>query len=141
MSDTVRIGALTLKFLVDDAGSAGKLVLFEMTVPSQAKMPAPHYHRDVDEAIYGLSGTLTQTVGGAVHQVTAGQAVFVPRGVVHGFRNEHDGDARVVVTLTPGSIGKGYFEEVAAVVNAGGPPDITKVKAIMERWGLVPAAG
>jgi quercetin dioxygenase-like cupin family protein len=138
MSDTVKIGTLTLKFLVDEAASANKLVLFEMTVPSQAKVPAPHYHRDVDEAIYGLSGTLTQTVDGIAHRVTAGQAVFVPRGIVHGFKNEHDGDARVVVTLTPGSIGKGYFEEVAAVVNAGGPPDMAKVKAIMERWGLVP---
>ena len=138
MSNTVKIGTLTLKFLGDETASANKLVLFEMTVPSEAKVPAPHYHRDVDEAIYGLSGTLTQTVGGIVHHVTAGQAVFVPRGIVHGFKNEHNGDARVVVTLTPGSIGKGYFEEVAAAVNAGGPPDMAKVKAIMERWGLVP---
>jgi len=73
-----------------------------------------------------------------VHHVTAGHAVFVPRSIVHGFKNEHDGDARVVVTLTPGSIGKSYFEEIAAAVNAGGPPDMAKVKAIMERWGLVP---
>jgi quercetin dioxygenase-like cupin family protein len=98
MSDTVKIGTLTLKFLVDETASANKLVLFEMTVPSQAKVPAPHYHRDVDEAIYGLSGTLTQTVGGIVHHVTAGQAVFVPRGIGHGFKNEHNRPGSGVTT-------------------------------------------
>jgi hypothetical protein len=41
-------------------------------------------------------------------------------------------------TLTPGSIGKTYFEEMAAVVNAGGPPDMARVKEVMQRHGLVP---
>jgi quercetin dioxygenase-like cupin family protein len=137
-NDVVRIGGLELKFLIDGRAT-DKLVMFEMTVPSKAKVPAPHYHREVDESLYGLAGTLTQTIDGKVHLVTPGEGVFVPRGAVHGFTNEHPGDARVLVTLTPGSIGKGYFEEIAAVVNAGGPPDMAKVKAVMEKWGLVPA--
>jgi hypothetical protein len=62
----------------------------------------------------------------------------VPRGALHHFQNAHTGDAVVVSTLTPGSIGKAYFEEIAAVVNAGGPPDMAKVKEVMQRHGLVP---
>ena len=137
MATIVRIGALTLNFLIDEHASGGELVLFEMTVPSLARVPAPHYHRHVDEAIYGLSGTLTQTVDGKTCKVTAGEAVFVPRGKVHGFRNDDAGEARVLVTLTPGSIGKGYFEEMAAAVNTGGPPDARTIARIMEKWGLV----
>src|SRR5829696_5888328 len=85
-NDIVRIGALTLKFLVDERASAGKAVMFEMTVPEGARVPAPHYHRDVDEVVYGLSGTLTMTVDGTAHEVMDGAAVFVPRGVVHQFQ-------------------------------------------------------
>ena len=137
--DTVRIGALTLKFLVDERASAGKAVMFEMTVPEGARVPAPHYHRDVDEVVYGLSGTLTVTIDGTAHEVVDGTAVFVPRGAVHHFENCSGGEARVLSVLTPGSIGRTYFEELAAVVNAGGPPDLTRVKEIMQRHGLVPA--
>ena len=42
-------------------------------------------------------------------------------------------------TLTPGSIGPDYFRDIAAVVNAGGPPDPAKIAAVMARHGLVAA--
>jgi mannose-6-phosphate isomerase-like protein (cupin superfamily) len=93
----------------------------------------------VDEVVYGLGGTLTTTKDGATHEVRAGDAVFLPRGCVHHHQNLHAGAARALIVLTPGAIGKGYFEEMAGVVNAGGPPDLARVKEIMLRHGLVPA--
>jgi quercetin dioxygenase-like cupin family protein len=135
----LRIGALELKFLVDDKTSNGKAMMFEMTVPEKARVPAAHHHREVDELVYGLDGTLTMTVGDVTHEVKAGDTVFVPRGTVHQFQNLHAGHARVLSVLTPGSIGTSYFEELAELVNAGGPPDLAKVKDIMLRHGLVPA--
>src|SRR3954468_20220162 len=131
--DTVRIGALMLKFLVDEHASGGRAVAFEMTVPAGAGVPAPHYHREVDEVFYGLAGALTVTVAGADHEVTPGAAVFIPRGVVHGFRNASGADARSLSVLTPGTIGRAYFEEIAAAVNAG--PDMARIAAIMEKHG------
>ena len=139
MTTELRIGALQLKFLIDDKASDGKATMFEMTVPEQARVPAPHHHRDVDEIVYGLGGTLTMTVDGVRHEIKAGDSVFVARGTVHQFQNLHPGEARVLSMLTPGLIGTAYFEEVAEVVNAGGPPNLAKVKDIMLRHGLVPA--
>ena len=139
MTTELRIGALQLKFLIDDKASDGKATMFEMTVPEQARVPAPHHHRDVDEIVYGLGGTLTMTVDGVRHEIKAGDSVFVARGAVHQFQNLHPGEARVLSMLTPGLIGTAYFEEVAEVVNAGGPPNLAKVKDIMLRHGLVPA--
>ena len=43
------------------------------------------------------------------------------------------------MTLTPAVAGKRYFEDMAAVVNAGGPPNMAKVKAVMEKYGLIAA--
>jgi hypothetical protein len=37
MSDEVQIGSLRLKFLIDDAENGGKLTMFDMTVPEQAR--------------------------------------------------------------------------------------------------------
>ena len=139
MAKELKIGALALKFLIDDTASDGKATMFEMTVPEQARVPAPHHHRDVDEIVYGLGGTLTMTVDGVAHEIKAGDSIFVARGAVHQFQNLHPGEARVLSMLTPGSIGTAYFEELADVVNAGGPPNLAKVKDIMLRHGLVPA--
>jgi len=139
MTKHVKIGALQLKFLIDDKASDGKATMFEMMVPEQARVPAPHHHRNVDEIVYGLAGTLTMTVDGVAHEIKAGDSIFVARGAVHQFQNLHSGEARVLSMLTPGSIGTAYFEELAEVVNAAGPPNLAKVKDIMLRHGLVPA--
>jgi hypothetical protein len=40
--------------------------------------------------------------------------------------------------VTPALIGPEYFREMAAIVNAGGPPDLEKIKAVMTRHGLFP---
>ncbi len=135
----VRIGALELRFLIDETRGSGDLVMFEFAVPAEARVPAPHFHRDVDEAVYGLEGTLTTTLDGQKHEVRPGDAVFIPRGSVHHHENLHPGTARALIVLTPGSIGRRYFEEVAEAVNVPGKPDPARVKDVMLRHGLVPA--
>lgn len=137
--DIVRIGGLELRFLVDETQSSGAVVMFEMTVPPAARVPAQHYHQHVDEVVYGLAGTLTMQLDGERHEVRGGDVLFVPRGTVHGFENRHSEPARTIAVLTPGSIGRRYFEEVAAEVNGPGKPDLAKIKAIMLEHGLVPA--
>ena len=139
MTNEVRIGSLRLKFLIDDADNGGRLTMFDMTVPEQAKVPVTHYHRDFEEVWYGLGGTLTVTLDGVPHQLKTGDALFVPRGVAHRFDNLDAGEARALITLTPALAGKRYFEDIAAVVNAGGPPDMARVKAVMEMYGLIVA--
>ncbi len=74
-----------------------------------------------------------------MHEVRQGDVVFVPRGAVHHHANIHDEVAHVLIVITPGTIGRGYFEEIADAVNVPGPPDITRLQTIMQRHGLVPA--
>jgi quercetin dioxygenase-like cupin family protein len=138
-SEALRIGGMELRFLVDETQGAGDMVMFEFEVAPQAHVPAPHSHEKVDEAVYGLSGTLTVTVDGARHEVRKGGVVFVPRGAVHHHENRHDETARVLIVLTPGSIGRRYFEEIAAASSGPGRPDLARLHEIMRRHGLVPA--
>jgi len=136
---TVRIGSLELHFLVDETQDPGSVVMFEFVVPPHAKVPAPHYHREVDEVVYALEGTLTTTLDGQKHELRSGDALFVQRGIVHHHENVHSVTARALIVMTPGRIGRRYFEEIAQEVNVPGKPDLGKVKDIMLRHGLVPA--
>ncbi len=71
--------------------------------------------------------------------IAARETCFIPRGAVHGFNNLKPANAKALAVVTPALIGPDYFREVAAIVNAGGPPDLEKVKAVMTRHGPVPA--
>jgi quercetin dioxygenase-like cupin family protein len=135
----VRIGGLELRFLIDETSGTGSLVIFEFIVPPNARVPAPHFHREVDEVIYALEGATTTTRGGQKHELRAGQSLFVPRGVVHTHENLHGETARSLIVMSPGTIGRRYFEEIAAEVNGPGKPEPARIKEIMLRHGLVAA--
>ena len=141
--ETIRIGQLELKFLCDGADTLGRMDMFEMIVPPGARVPGSHYHVEADEAVYGLAGVLTYTIGGDVHEIRAGDHAFAPRGAVHHFVNNGTEPARVLSVLTPGTIGPKYFREMGELVNAAmasrQPPDMERVKEIMRKHGLVAA--
>jgi len=134
----IQVGQLQIRYLVDGAASGG-LGVFELTVPPGAMVPPPHSHTDNEECVYVLEGTLRYAVDGEVRNLGPGDWMSTPRGSVHAFSNTADRTARALIMLTP-DIGARYFEDVAEVVNAGGPPDRAKLMQVMTRYGLVPSA-
>jgi quercetin dioxygenase-like cupin family protein len=140
--DVIEVGALTIRFLIDDRQSNGSMAMFEFEVPAGAKVPVAHSHDGYEETIYGLAGVLTWTVDETPVDVGPGDAVHIPRGVVHRFDNNGDADAKALAIVTPGVLGPGYFRDLAVVAEAaaGGPPDLAAIGAVMRRHGLTPAA-
>lgn len=136
-AELIRVGALEIRYL-QAAGNGAEIGMFELRVPPAAMVPPPHSHSNNEELVYVLEGTLRYTVGRETRDLRAGDFMSTPRGEVHAFSNPHAMTARALVFNTP-DIGPGYFREVAAIVNAGGPPDRAKLVATMQRHGLVPA--
>ena len=139
MSTTeINVGQLRIRYLIDGSQSSS-MGMFELTVPPGSNVPPPHSHTDNEEIVYVLEGTLRYSVDADARDLTPGQSMRTPKGSVHGFSNPFDSVARALITLAP-DIGPKYFEDVASVVNAGGPPDKVALIAVMNRYGLVPAA-
>jgi quercetin dioxygenase-like cupin family protein len=134
---TIKVGQITINYLVDGA-AAGGMGVFELTVPPGSNVPPPHSHTRNEECIYALEGVLRYSVDGVVRDLAAGDWMFSPKGSVHHFSNPGERPARALVVNTP-DIGPQYFRDVAAIVNAGGPPDKTKLLAVMAGYGLVAA--
>ncbi|MCM4173005.1 hypothetical protein DHD32_16070 [Arenibacter sp. TNZ] len=57
---------------------------------------------------------------------------------MQGFNNFRNENSKALAVITPALLGPNFFEECAQIVNAGGPPDIEKLKMVMKRHGLVP---
>jgi len=139
MSTTeINIGQLGIRYLIDGSQTAS-MGMFELTVPPASNVPPPHSHSNNEEIVYVLEGTLRYTVGSETRDLTLGQSMQTPRGTGHAFFNPHSSVARALIVLSP-DIGAQYFKDVAAVVNAGGPPNKGALIAVMSRYGLVPAA-
>lgn len=135
--ETIRVGQIEVRFLLEAADTNGSVAMFEFTVPAGAKVPVPHSHKDYDETIYGVAGVVTFTVEGKPVDIGPGECCFIPRGAVHGFNNLKSADAKGLAVITPALLGPDFFKEAAAIVNAGGPPDVEKLKAVLSKHGLV----
>ena len=141
--ESIRLGPLTVRFLLTKENSSGSIAAFEVVVPAAQRLAAPaHSHNQYEETIYGIRGVLTWTVNGKPIDVRPGQALCIPRGAVHRFDNNGEQNATALCIITPAAIGPQYFREAAEVINAasGGPPDTAKLAAIMRRHGLTPAS-
>src|SRR3954465_3716404 len=100
--EAIRVGALTIRFLVEGEQTGGALAVFEFDVPAGAKVPVAHSHDGYEETIYGLEGVLTWTGEGATTDVGPGEALVIPRGAVHRFDNVGEVDASALGLVTPG---------------------------------------
>jgi quercetin dioxygenase-like cupin family protein len=137
-TDDVLVGQLGIRYLIDGS-STNSVGLFELTVPPRSNVPPPHSHTLNEECVYVLEGKLRYTVDSTSRDLGPGEAMRTPKGAVHAFSNPFDPVARALIFLTP-DIGAQYFKDVASVVKAGGPQDMTAMIAVMSRYGLVPAA-
>ena len=140
-NETITIGELSVRFLVEAADSNGSASVFECHVPANSRMPLPHSHDGFEETIYGLEGTTTWTIDGKTVDVEPGGAVCVQRGQIHGFENHGDVDATFLAIATPALFGPAYFREIVEVLaaSAGGPPNFAAIAEVMGRHGLTPA--
>ena len=136
-NEIIQVGQIGIRFLLEAAHTNGAVAMFEFTVPVGARMPLPHKHERYDETIYGVEGVVTFTVAGKTVDIAPGESCFVPCGAVHGFNNLKQTNAKGLAVITPALLGPDYFKEMAAIVNAGGPPDVEKLSAVMASHGLV----
>lgn len=135
----IELGGIRIRFLVDADDSQGAATMFECRVAPGAMVPGPHSHDGFEETVYGLEGVTTFTVDGETREIGPGAGLCIRRGQVHRFVNETDADATFLSVATPGIFGPDYFNEIRAVLTAGGPPDINAILDVMRRHGLTPA--
>ena len=134
----VKIGGLEIRYLIDGTVTGAGSGMFELTVAPGAKVPPAHSHRDNEEILYVLEGTLRYTVDDETRDLKPGERMFTAKGSVHAFSNPHGETARALIILTP-DIGAQYFRDVAEAVGAPGGPNPARMVEVMKRYGLEPA--
>jgi len=114
--------------------------LFEYSIPPETNGPPAHIHTREDESFICLAGRLDVSLGGERFVLEHGDYLFLPRRVVHTFRNPYSEEARVVSVVSPAGL-EAYYQALGEL--PPGPKDISALKPIMEKFGieLQPPAG
>ena len=120
-SMTLGTGAVT-RFVAPGSTASGRYGLFRWDAPARSGGPKPHFHRTFSEAFFILSGSM-EVLAGADWTVTkTGDYLYVPEGGIHGFRNDGDEDASMLILFAPGPPRERYFEELAEIARSGRAP-------------------
>jgi quercetin dioxygenase-like cupin family protein len=121
-----------VRFLCEGHSTNSAWSLMEVTLPRDTG-PPPHSHQ-WDEAYFVTDGDVQITVGNQRFTATAGDFVYTPGSVVHGFRGASQRPARVLILDAPAHAAA-FFKRVDREVKEL-PRDLPKVFAIGEDTGI-----
>jgi quercetin dioxygenase-like cupin family protein len=129
------IGAIGLSITkkTDGASTREAYSLFEYAIPAGVSGPPPHIHRREDESFICLAGRLEVQLGGETFELNHGDYLYLPRDVVHTFRNPFDEESRVISVVSPAGLER-YYEALAEL--PPGPKDISVMQTIMAEFGI-----
>jgi len=116
---TLSLRSTTARFVAPGSLTGGRFGLFQWDMAARAGGASPHFHRTFSESFYVLSGTVQLYDGAMWAAARAGDFLYVPEGGVHGFRNDADEAASMLILFAPGPPRERYFEELAEIFEAG----------------------
>jgi mannose-6-phosphate isomerase-like protein (cupin superfamily) len=106
-------GSTQYHYLATTTATDGDYGLFRVDIAPNGGGPGPHFHRAISEAFFILSGTIKLYDGSNGADWIDAQRndfLYVPPGGVHGFRNEADEPASILMLFAPGAPREAYFE-------------------------------
>ncbi|MFF2810719.1 cupin domain-containing protein [Streptomyces sp. NPDC058000] len=141
---------ITFKVTGADGSSAS---VFEVVVPPGFDVGA-HLHQRSEELFCVLEGELEifafeperytatdwtdwkSAAGDRPARATAGSVAFVPQGCPHAFANRTNAPARVLFTVSPSPHHEVYFEQLAEIFAAPGPPDPEEIERLRRDYDI-----
>ena len=101
------------------ASTGGELLAFELALRPGGAVPIPHVHPIQTERFEVVAGLMRFRLGLRRRLAGPGDVVEVAPGVVHGFANAGDEEARVRVEVRPALAMEEMLAEVVAMAQAG----------------------
>jgi mannose-6-phosphate isomerase-like protein (cupin superfamily) len=133
--EVVLAGGFGVVGKVSGARTGGAFSIVEHPLEPGVLGAPPHTHANEDETSFVIEGEIGVMIGGEEVRAGAGSYVFKPRGVPHAFWNPGPEPARILEIISPAGFER-YFEELAGVLSAGGPPDLERISEVAGRYGL-----
>jgi mannose-6-phosphate isomerase-like protein (cupin superfamily) len=110
----------TVKVAAQD--SDGRFFVIEQDNPYPGGPPR-HVHHEQDEWFYAVRGSYMVEVGGEMHRLGPGDAVFAPRGVPHGWALDGAEPGRLLIAFQPAGAMEAFFDAACELPDMPSPAD------------------
>jgi quercetin dioxygenase-like cupin family protein len=130
----LRAFGLELTILLDGERTGGTLAMWINITPPGGG-PPPHYHLKEDETLHVIEGRVAFLLNGEWNEIGPGGTAFLPRGMVHTFKNIGDQPSRMLNMTTPSGFEK-FFARCADEFENPGEPDLSRIVEIGVEHGI-----
>jgi quercetin dioxygenase-like cupin family protein len=130
----LRAFGLELRILLDGERTGGTLAMWTNITPPGGGPPR-HYHLNDDETFHVIEGRVAFFLNGEWNEVGPGGTAFMPRGIVHTFKNVGDQPSRMLNMTTPSGFEK-FFARCADEFAKGDKPDMSRIAEIGVEYGI-----
>jgi len=131
---TLSLGGMEVIYKIIPEGTGGAFSVVEHPMEPK-RLVRPHTHTREDEYSYVVEGEFGIMIGDEETLAGPGSWVVKPRGITHTFWNPGTAAARLIEIIAPGGFAH-YFEELAPILTAGGPPDMAKLQVVHDKYGI-----
>lgn len=128
----IDLGGFTMTIKASPEATSEGFSLLEAEEPPNFGPPM-HIHQDAAEAFYVLGGEYIMFIEDRETRCPQGSFVYVPAGVVHGFRVGSSRSRKLNLYIPAAMVG--YFDELAALT-ASGTGNEERLADIAERYGM-----
>ncbi|MEX0750642.1 MAG: cupin domain-containing protein, partial [Dehalococcoidia bacterium] len=108
-----------LVFLKRARDTGGEALHMELLMTAGGPRMLEHVHLRQEERIAVLSGVLRYRLGGAEHELVAGEAVVLPPGIPHTLWNAGQDEARCRFEVRPALKAEAAFETLFGLAREG----------------------
>lgn len=128
------LGTVTT-LLARSQDTGGDCEVIESAILPETALP-PHFHRQSDELVYILEGSITLQIGGQMIEAPTGSFAFIPRGTIHALHNETAVPCRMLIWAMPrfGVGMEGFLEGLKQLPS--GPPDIEMLLPFLQKYDM-----
>jgi quercetin dioxygenase-like cupin family protein len=128
------LGAPTIMQATGETTNGGFGLIESYDMPVGFGTPYHVHHRE-DEAFYVLEGEFAVVLDGKWKIVGAGEYVFGPREIPHGFQVV-SGPARLLLLCSPAGFEHFVLDQATEITDPVAPPDMARLMTLATQYGI-----
>lgn len=125
------VNANILDVKISGSDTDGDIAIFEQTSLSPGKGTPLHVHFYQDEIFYVLEGSYRFKVGEDIHDLSAGDSIFLPRKLAHAWA-QLSTTGKMIVVLQPAGKLENFFLTMSALDHEPNMEEVAKIFAANE---------
>ncbi len=135
--EKLETNGMSVNFKVTSEATKDQMGVYVICLAPKTVGAKLHYHRFMDETFIIQEGVVTLSLGERTIIAGKGSVAHIPRFTPHGFRNDSDNEAKLLLIFNPSQSRENFFRGLFEILNES-PVDSNKFLNLYEKYDSYP---